>query len=254
MSDVQDPERSQVEVLAGKMGWNPDYEGEGAKSAEQFILDSREIMDGMTKRMRNQGKQLEEMNLAVSELKNHNETVYQLEVAKLKREIKTLKANRKEAIENGDTERVAEIDEQIEDLNNVPAPKKATPATPQEFSDWHEKNEWYESDNELTEFANRLSAGFKEDAVFQALPLTKRLKKIEKLVKAEFPEKFEATQKPTPPAGGVEGGGKKVNSKKVYALKDLPEDMQVSAKRFEKLGIMSVKDYIADQVKAGVLS
>lgn len=254
---IQDPEPSQIDVVAKKMGWDPEYKGENAKTAEEFILYSREIMDGMSKRVRNQSKQIGDLNYAMGELKSHNEAVYQAEVSRLKRELKELKEKRKEAVTDGDNERVAFLDEQIKEINSVPAPKKpdTPPPLPDGFEEWNETNQWFGTDTELTQTADNMFEELKrDDPVFRALPYKRKLKKIESLIKNEFPEKFESEKKPTPPAGGVESGGKKAAKSKVYTLADLPDDLKKTAKIFERQGVMSVKDYIADLQKTGVLA
>ena len=49
-------------------------------------------------------------------------------------------------------------------------------------------------------------------------------------------------EKPTPPAGSVEGGGKKAGGKKTFTARDLSPEMRESAERFVKLGIMTMDE------------
>jgi len=239
-----------IEATAKKIGWNPEFDGEGALDAEAYIIKGREMMDTQRKAKRSQDfahkRDLDAIKADVARLNAANKQFYESNAAAAKAEIEALKQERRVAISDADADEVDAIDAKIDavaERAKAPQIEQPQPAgNDPDFEEWHGENEWYLTDKERTDYANELNKKFLADPEISALPYPRFLKKIEKAVKAEFDKKD-----PPPTPSGVEGAGTKVRSggSKMPSIKDLPQDIQESARRQVRLGIYpSGKEFI----------
>jgi len=230
-----------VEELASEIGWRPD----GELDAKAYILKSRDIQDTMRDHIKTQKKQLTELGSSVEELKVHNERVYKAEVARLETEIKTLKSQRKDAIEEGDVEKVDALDEQIDGLKEAMV-KPKTPATSSSNSDfdaWIEANPWYYADKEMAAYADSIAEQN------PGAPFKRVSDLVNRKVKEMFPEKFTSEPGDKRPAPSpVEGAGKRIATSK-FTESDLTESQRSIMSQFVRQGIMTKKQYIDDIAK-----
>lgn len=242
--DDQTTEEDEVEALAKEMGWKPKENFGGDESdfvdAKSFIRKGQDIQDSMRKSLKNQKRQLSDMSSNIVELKQHNERAYKAEVANLKKELTSLAAQKKEAIADGDVEKVSEIDEQIDTVKESiaePGPKsKEIQSDNPEFDEWEKENPWY-ADPEMARYADSIADENKGLSFKRASALaTKR-------VKEAFPDKFPA--KKTETTTRVEGSGRKGPAGK-FTEADLTDSQKSIMKQFVKQGIMSKADYIKD--------
>lgn len=158
------------EVEASKFGWVPQEEFKGApedwRDADEFLKRGREINGYLRKDLEKiKGKnseleaQLSEMRSTLTEFKQFHE---QTEERAYKRALDELKQAKKQAIAEGDGEKVVEIDEQLDELKESRStPKQAQPQTdPQDkriFDEWHSENEWFGKHRAATALANEIS-------------------------------------------------------------------------------------------------
>ena len=232
-----------VEELASEIGWRPD----GELNAKEYILKSRDIQDTMRTHIQDQKKQLTDLGSSVAELKTHNERVFKAEVSKLKTELTDLKKEKREAIEDGDADKVDELDEQIDGVKEaMAAPKTAKPSANPELTSWLQENTWYDTDPEMAKYADAIADQN------TAAPYDRMLRMVETKVKDMFPDKFEAGATPGPgtpkartPASPVEGSGKKTVGT-TFTKADLTSDQKSIMSQFVRQGIMTEKAYIAD--------
>ena len=231
---LEKQEPGEIETLATEIGWRPD----GELDAKDYILKSRDIQDTMREHIKTQKKQLGELGSSVSELKTHNERVYKAEVSKLTTEVNMLKKEKRTAIEDGDADKVDELDEQIDWLKEAMVKPKETQANP-DFNTWIEvdKNKWYTEDQEMADYADTIADQHK------GAPFERVSALVEKKVKEMFPDKFPA--KKSLPASPVEGAGKKIVVAK-FTKADLTDSQKDIMNKFVKQGIMTEKDYIRD--------
>ena len=261
----EEPEKKEetskeIEELAIQLGWNPNYDGEDRKyvGAKEYILRSREIQDTSAKQLKSTRRQVTDLERGLEALKKHNEAVYEVQVANLKKEVRRLKKQRKEADEDGDTELVKELDKEIDDINKIPT-KVSVPETKSnpDFIAWLDKNSWYETDKEMQLYADIQG----QSSELAGLPAKKFYEAVTKRVKKHFPEKFETEKKDTektatfehkvPP---VEGPTPRRKSKPKFTFNDLSEEQKKNCKFFiERGAIKSEADYIEDLVKIGQL-
>ena len=242
-----------VEILAKEMGWQPkeDFKGDEANyvDAESFIKKGQDIQDSMRKSLKDQKRQLSEMSSSLTELKSHNERVYKAEVGRLKKELAELTDQKKMAIQDGNVEKVNELDGQIDTVKeSIAVPEKTEPgekavATTDNFDEWAKANPWYENDKEMAAYADAIATKH-EGAPFKRIATL-----VSKQVKEMFPDKFSSTPAgtttTTPSQSRVEGAGKKTTTAK-FTEADLTDSQKAIMGDFVKQGIMSKKEYIAD--------
>lgn len=235
-----EPKLSAAEEKAMEQGWVPEDQWEGDpeqwRPAKEF-LDRGELF----KKIEDQNRTIKEFKKALEDLKGHHAKTRDTEY---KRALDTLKAQKVQAIEEGDAQSVVKIDDQI-DLVKEEQRKLASQAQePQtaernpEFVDWVNRNSWYDRDQNMKLFADALgqklaAAGRSPSAV---------LSEVERQVREEFPHKFKNPNRDKP--GSVEGsvakGGKSNND---ISLSD--EERRVM-QRFVRTGVMTEKQYMEE--------
>jgi len=234
------PKLSAAEEKAMEQGWVPQDQWDGDpeqwRPAKEF-LDRGELF----KKIEDQNRTIKEFKRALDDLKGHHSKTREVEYA---RALEALKMQKQSAIEEGDGAAVIKLDDQIDlvkdeqqrlkQQNNQPTDDIINP----EFTNWVEKNKWYETSEPMKAYADALgrnlaASGLSPSAVLQ---------EVEKQVKLEFPNKFTNPNRNKP--GSVEGssskGGKGNDS---FSLTD--EERRVM-QRFVRTGAMSEKDYIAE--------
>jgi hypothetical protein len=233
-------ELTAVEQKAAEQGWVPQEEWEGDpeqwRPAKEF-LDRGELF----KKIEDQNRTIKEFKKALEDLKGHHAKTRDVEY---RRALETLKAQKVQAIEDGDAQSVVKIDDQI-DLVKEEQRKLATqayePAVPElnpEFVEWVDRNKWYERDENMKIFADALgqklaAAGNSPRSV---------LAEVERQIREEFPHKFKNPNRDKPGAveGSVSKGGK---SGSTIQLTD--EERRVM-QRFVRTGVMTEKAYIEE--------
>jgi hypothetical protein len=261
---IEEPKGEEaIQALAQEMGWKDEDEYDGDPEtfvdAKTFIKRGGDIQKSMQQHIRDQKKQLADLRAGLEDLRQHNERVYKTEVKKLKTQITDLTTKRREAIEEGDPDRVEEIDKELEDMKSVVSEteqlasgsKKPEASDNPEFDQWKTQNTWYGTDKEMTAYADTQADG---NVALKGLPYTTWLQKIETLVKEQFPEKFESGngKRRTDP---VESGHGRTRGKAKgkYTRADLSQDHREIMDRFVRTGALTEEQYIADLVEMGEL-
>jgi hypothetical protein len=238
---AKEPEYSDNEKKAMAQGWVPEdqYEGTGKwRSAEEF-LDRGELFSKIDE----QNRKLRATEATLDALKKHHKRTAEIEY---KRALTALKAEKKEALDVGDTERVVDIDEQIAEtkaeaakaiaqMDHAPAQAEPNP----QFMVWVNKNPWYQNDRAMKIYADTVGD---ELAAKGMRDPTEILLEVERRTKKEFAHKFNNPNRGKP--GAVEGGGRK-GSQKQDTFQLTPEETQVMNK-FVRHGVMTREEYIAE--------
>ena len=194
-----------LEDKAKKIGWNPDYKGENAITAGEYIDKSREIQDTMKDYMGTLKTEISTLKTGFKGMSDFFKKSNEADRKKYEQEIKTLKAKKLVAIEEADVDKVTQLDTEIDDLRDrsvsteVPEVNEPSP----EYNKWHKSHDWYESNVEMTEAAEAINEAVKTE--FGDISETLRLRKVTERIKRLFPDKFK-TKAPTPPAQ-PEGSG-----------------------------------------------
>lgn len=243
-ADKADP----VEAVAVELGWNPDFEGDGKVDAKTYILKSREIQDTMREHIKEQKGQLHELADSVTALKTHNEKVYKAEVTRLKTELEDLRRERREAIEEGDVDKVDELDERIDGVEESITKPDEKPRSTAEFDAWIADNKWYDEDDEMAAYADAIASENR------GAPFARVAALVDRKVKEMFPDKFaeQTTPAATPqkqksPSPVEESGTRPQVAK--FTKADLSEGQKAIMAQFVRQGIMTEKQYIADIAK-----
>jgi hypothetical protein len=251
--ETQKPKENKIEIIAKEMGWvsKEDFNGEKTDyvDAETYIRRGRDIQDNMRKSLKEQRQQLNDMAESIEALKSHNERVYKTEISKLKAQLTTLKSQKKEAVEDGNVEKVNEIDEQIDYIKgsiDTKEPEKSEkvnekPELTPEFKKWLNENPWYETDDEMAAVADNIAREYKGIS-FQRLE-----KLVDKKIKEVFPDKFSSskTSQQTDTVSRVEGSSRKQSGAK-FTETDLSDSQKSIMNQFVRQGIMTKKQYIED--------
>lgn len=238
---------SAVEIKAIEMGWRPKEEFEGD---EGDFIDAQEFVrrKPLFEKIDHVGRELKETRKALKALQDHHQKVKE---AEYQNALKQLKAEKKAALEEGDADRLIEIDDRIanakaeEVAQRVQQTQAASQPHPN-FVSWVEKNQWYRENAELKSVADQIGTGYASSNP-EAHP-DDVLKYVEGRIKKLYPENFKNPNKERPSA--VEGGTSTPASKKsdIDDLNNYPlsEDERRVMMTFVRQGIMTKEQYIKD--------
>lgn len=192
---------SDVEQKAANHGWKPQdqFEGEPGdwRTAKEF-LDRQSLFD-----------KIDSLKSTIWELKREYKTVHdtvaKAEKAKFDTEILRLKAERKQAAKEGDTEAVVDISDRLEQVAAQAAVvvPQSTQATDPAFSEWVSQNKWYNDSPELKKEADAIGQTAKlmnPNISFQEV-----LSEVNKKMRKLYPDELGVKAKPN--AAAVDGGG-----------------------------------------------
>ena len=238
-SSALNPEiqEQKVKETASKKGWTPLKEWTGPAedwvSAKEF-LGREKLFKKIHDLQYTLGQQSKKHEADFKQIQDHFAKVRETEY---KRAQDDLKAARKEAIAAGDAQEAERIDNNLEALRaeaakvkeQEAAQAKATQAQQQGptkvFTEWKEKNSWFEQDTDMTQMA--LEIGTSHAAANQNKSQEDVLAYVEKRIRQAYPEKFQSqTRRGSPVEGGgslrMSDGGTK-GSKTKLAVSDLDD-------------------------------
>jgi hypothetical protein len=234
------PQLSAAEQQAMEQGWVPQDEWEGDpeqwRPAKEF-LDRGELF----KKIEDQNRTIKEFKRALDDLKGHHAKTRETEYA---RAIQALKAQKIAALEEGDAAAVVKLDDQIDLVKDEQSKLKQAANEPQqdqpnpEFTNWVDKNKWYETSQPMRAYADALG----RDLAYKGLTPSEVLREVEKQVREEFPQKFRNANRDKP--GAVEGSTNKGG--KSGGEITLSDDERRVMQRFVRTGVMTEKEYMAE--------
>jgi len=212
-------ELSEEEQSAIEKGWNPEgVEGKKHLSAEEF-LDRQKLYDDLHS-LKRQNKRLQ------GDIENINKYQEQIRDDERKKVVAELKIQKRDALEEGDHDRVVEIDDRLADEREKAKAEKTEVKSNEDFEEWIAENDWYQNDTELREEADIYGE------VYWAKNPTKTRDQVYKAVsshiKRSYKEKFENPKraKASPVDSGTNSGTQKKPAKSKYSAKDLPSDQR----------------------------
>jgi hypothetical protein len=205
------PEVNEVEDRARAQGWVPkdEWTGDPAQWRPADVYVDRGELLG---KIKSQSAELREVKGMMTYLTEQNRRLYE---AGYQKAIADLEAQRDQAVEEGNSKAVREIDKQIrahekalEDTNRTPIIEDkaaAVQAAQERFEAFKGKNTWYEKDEVMHDWANGAAVKFKsanpratDEDIYKHLTETVRVK---------FPDKFKKVGAPSPDGRGDRGGG-----------------------------------------------
>lgn len=248
---------SETEKQAYKEGWRPEDEFSGEKSrwipADEFMRRKPlfEKIESLKSDSYQSRKELQDIKKTLTTLADHHKKVRETEY---EHAIQDLKMQRRVALEERDGAAIDVIEEKMDGLKQekqefdqqIKQEAKAVVAPTPEYVGWVKENTWYHTEKEMHDFADGVGASYLQsnpnatpDAVFSY---------VTKQAKRAFPEKFssERAQSPSRVDSGTSSDGRP--SPKTDDLKLSPDEEEV-ARRFEKSGIMTRKEYAAELKK-----
>jgi len=238
-------EPSAVEQKAIEMGWRPKSEFDGD---EDDFIDATEFVrrKPLFEKIDHVGKELRETRKALKALQEHHTKVKE---AEYQNALKQLRAEKKVALEEGDADRLIEIDEQIAEakateISNQAEQRQAAQAPHPNFIAWVNKNTWYQSDVELRTVADQIGTAYAAKNVDMSPDNV--LKYVEQRIRKLYPENFRNPNKERPSA--VEGRTQTQASEKKDGISDYPltDEERKVMQTFIRQGIMTKDQYIKD--------
>lgn len=242
----QAPQYTPVELKALEMGWRPLEEFDGD---EEDFVDAKEFVGRkpLYDKIAATSKQLKNVSQAVEALKLHNGKI---EEVSYQRALQALKAERKQALVDGDADRFDTLDDEIKTVEKQvrviqeeqtkPIIQEEVPVHP-EFQSWQNRNQWYGSVKYMREFADEVGS-----RLANTMSPSDVLKEVEKAVRKEFPQKFVNQNKENAPnVNSPRNGGR---APKADSIEMTEQEVSIMNK-FVRQGVMTKAEYIADLKK-----
>lgn len=254
----QGPEYSTTELLAMEQGWKPKDQLEEDKpfiSADEFLRRGE-----LFEKIKSLKEELHTTKRDISALAEHHAKVKETE---FKRAVEYLKTQKKEALVEGDADKVIEIDEQLAELRDaqksVIQPKQeavneAVAAMQRQFGSWVDNNAWYNQNEELHDYAD--ATGLRIRRENPNLSYAEILAKTSERVKQRFPEYFPgATQKRVPPSpdGNNSTSRSKVEASTKGRIREsdlTPEEARVMKVLVQKIPGFTKEKYLSELAAA----
>ena len=231
---------------ATRQGWVPkdQYNGPEDKwvDADTFVKKGKEINALLRKDNDFLKREVAEMKSTMMEFKKfHAET----EKRAYDRAMADLRDQKKEAISQGDGDRVLQIEDAMDDLkSSKPIPQATVAPQPDPtFTQWSEENKWYANDAQLKAEADMIGEVLKRqnpNMLGQDF-----LDEVTTRVKRMYPEKFTNNNRSRP--SPVEGTtAPKATAKAGKTFRDLPPEAQQACQKFEKQGLVTRDQYLRE--------
>lgn len=241
----QAPAMSAVEQEARDSGWVPESEYTGDKN--KWVDAAEFVRRGpLFEKINSQSREIKAMRQAIADIQQLHSRSREVEY---KKALATLRAEKKAALDDGDSDGVIEVDEKMDMLREAQREDARRPAQPQsngedhpEFQNWVAKNNWYVSNRGMKAFADATGVELRE----RGLSPSEVLREVEKKVRSEFPQRFTNPNQTKPNA--VEGGNASGTSggKDNFVLSSQERDVM---RNFVRSGVMTEKEYIAELKK-----
>ena len=264
---TEDPEVQK----AMAQGWRPkeEWDGDPEDWVDHKEFNRRgELMDRIkqqSRQLRQNEKNIEDLRQALNELGEHNKKIAEQEY---KNALNDLKKQKREALDEGDSDAVIAIDDQIDDLKDTYSGDKAAKESkkenddedkaqtpPPEVLEWKQRNQWYDNDKVMQAAANAIGQEIYDSD--PNTPINEALEEVERRIRAEFPHKFNDRQQRRK-SKTLESNGsasqKKQGKQAKFTEKDLNETQRGMAKTFVESGAFeSVQEYVDQLAEIGEL-
>jgi hypothetical protein len=251
LSQAEIPQDILDEALAE--GWRPEDEYSGKApwvDAETFVKRGREINpilkknnDRLLAEIKALKAEVDASKMSVKKLEEHNANI---ETKAYERAIKDLKAQRREAMKQGELDTAMDLEDAIEKMEEEkPQPTAATeetkkfpegdPRNDPVLTAWATENKrWFNDDNpEMVDYANVVGMRLRRQDPDNKVVGEAFLAKVLDAVKKQYPEKF--TSRRESPAGveGASGGGR-TSGNGDTRLADLPAEARAAFRELAK--------------------
>ena len=235
---------------AKRQGWVPqeEYDGPSEKwvDAETFVKKGKEINALLRKDNEFLKREISEMKSTMMEFKKFSADN---EKRAYERALSELREQKKQAVSQGDGDKLLEVDDAIEELKEQRArefqeAKKTTNQIDPSFVEWNDENKWFGKDTELTEEANLIGETIKRRQ--PTLIGREFLDEVTKRVKKMYPEKFTNANRDKPSPVEATTGNKMSAKSGKHSFNDLPPEAKSACIKFEKQKLLTREEYIKD--------
>lgn len=257
---------------ARAQGWVPKDEFRGPENAwvdaDIFVEKGRQINpilrknnETLLKKIHEKDAELAEIKQSVEEFKKFQQESFERKISEYKTQIDQLRAAKKDAITQGDGDRVVAIDDAIDELREQEREarqelkaKKEEPQRPVEQSSnepapelvsWMAKNQWFGNDVEATELTNALGLAVRRK--YPTLTGQAFLDKLDEAIDERIPDVRGKSKRQA--ANQVESSGNGAPSNvrgKKQSYDNLPPDAKAACDRYVKQGLIKSKEeYVA---------
>lgn len=243
---LENTQTPSIEDRAREQGWRPkdEYEGDPSKwvSAETFVAKGELI-----ERIESLGKKLKDADKTIKMLTEHHQKVKESE---FKRAVEYLKAQKKQAYEAGDVDKIIEIDEKIATVRET---QKAQTAAEKEavreegphpdFVAWVTDNKWYEKNSDMRADADLFGEAYARNNPDKSPQEV--LEYVTKKIKRAYPDEFQNPNRNRP--SSVEGGQRAGTSSGAgNSSFQLTEEETKIMNTFVRQGVLTKEQYIEE--------
>lgn len=249
VEEVKEPEvkeHTETEKKAMGMGWRPKDQWNGP---DEEFTDAGEFVrrQPLFDKIEYQSKKLKNIELTLTQLTEHHAKVRQTEY---ERALKELKEVRREAIKDGNAEQALVFEDRIEELEEshkktepvIVAPRQNEPTS--EFLTWVQTNQWYVKDSDMHDFADGVASAYIKRNEISGRSITEHdvFTHVTDKIKRAYPEQFGNPNRDRP--GVVTNGD--MNGRATKSTFKLTPEQEDVARSFEKSGVMTKAEYIAE--------
>jgi len=258
-TEPQEPVQPDPEVTnrARGMGWVPQEEFRGDpdkwRPAEEYVSRADELMPIMKAQNRkyettitNLQGDLKVQRETTEKILKMSEKVAQQAYDKAKTDLVSQQAL---AVKDGDMETWASLEQQKDKLEKpeeikIPEVGAVTNESNPAFLNWHQDNDWYMNDQDMTLYAN----AFANANADPNLPYQSVLDNTRKAVERAFPHKFQNPKRTT--AAAVDSGSQlnaidpSKNKKNTY--NDLPAEAKAQCNKLVDQKVITKEQYLKD--------
>lgn len=131
------------EEQAQKQGWNPEYDGPNARSAQEFVEFGRNVIEPQL------GAEKKKLESQVEEMRRMLKVQEQANQRARERDRQEYESQLAAAVQSGDLQAVNNIRAQVDQLDEQYSPKNNS--IPEDARAWQNKNTWYGSSKHAAE-------------------------------------------------------------------------------------------------------
>lgn len=265
--EVESTEPSAAEVKARSMGWNPDFDGDEFIGAEEFIR-RQPLFDKINHETKARKKVEEQVKALTQYVKKLTEGEYN-------RQLATLRAQRELALEEQDTTKADQINDQIVDLKanqKVAEAEEETAASSNaeevkaqnqaKIGQWINRNPWYNQaqNPDLFEMADDYAEQFAlknpdktldELLVFVDSKMKRHIPQADDNDEEEYEIVEQKKEKPMSKVASAKGTTRRPAAKAKYTKADLNTTQRQIMDSFVNQGVMTEQEYIDSLVAMG---
>jgi len=245
----QSPQYTPAESLAMEGGWKPkdEYNGDPAKwvSAEEFNRRGE-----LFEKIDYQNREIKEMKRAMKEVLDHQGKIREQAYAEA---LKTLKTQKAQAVEEGDSKVFLAVEEQEEQLKKAWATEKQEQKAqvrngPSEvFTSFLMENSWYTKDQEQREYADKTGIAYAKKLGIQPGTATPEQESaVLEYVVSKVKEKFSSQKKIQSVESGRGGAQTQTSqqSSKGFKESDLSPTEKRAMDNYVRWGVMTKAEYL----------